>query len=79
MAFLKKLGSKLNKEAIQNIRDLLKEGTYTNLDNVIFKWLLAFRSSNVAISASIWKIKAEELPEKMSIKDFQASDGWLDR
>ena len=37
---------------------------------VIFKWLLAVRNINGAVSASILKTKAKELGEKMNIKDF---------
>ena len=57
----------------------LKQGAFANLDDLTFKWLLTVRSKNVVVSASILKIKAKELVEKISIKGFQASDGWLDR
>ena len=40
-------------------RQRLKEGTYTHLDNVIFKWLLTVRSRNVIVTASILKTKAK--------------------
>ena len=57
----------------------LKQGIFANLDDLIFKWLLTIRSRNVVVSASILKSKAKELAEKINIKGFQASDGWLDR
>ena len=58
----------------------LKQGTFANLDDLIFiKWLLTVRSRNVVVSASILKTKAKELEENINIKRFQASDGWLDR
>ena len=60
-------------------RRRLKQGTFANLDDLIFKWLLTVRSRNVVVSASILKTKAKELAEKINIKGFQASDGWLDR
>ena len=40
---------------------------------------LTVRSRNAVVSASILKTKAKELAEKINIKGFQASDGWLDR
>ena len=49
------------------------------MDNAVFKWLLAVRSRDVAVPALIFKTKAKEFAEKMNVKDFQASDGWLDR
>ena len=60
-------------------RKRLKQGTFANLDNLIFKWLLTVRSKNVVVSASVLKTKAKELAEKLNIKRFQPSDGWLDR
>ena len=59
-------------------RRRLKQGTFANLDDLIFKWLLTVRSRNVVVSASILKTKAKELAEKNNVKGFQASDGWLD-
>ena len=54
----------------------LKQRTFPNLNDHIFKWLLTVRSSNVVVSASILKTKAKELAE--IIKGFQVSV-WLDR
>ena len=51
-------------------RRRLKQGTFANLDDLIFKWLLTVRSRNVVVSASILKTKAKELAEKISIKGF---------
>ncbi|XP_065658055.1 tigger transposable element-derived protein 4-like [Hydra vulgaris] len=55
----------------------IKEGTFSNLDNLVFKWLLNARSRDVAVSA-ILKIKSRELAEKININGFQASDSWFD-
>ena len=60
-------------------RRRLKQGLFANLNDLNFKWLLTVTSRNVVVSASIPKIKAKELTEKINIKRFQASDGWLDR
>ena len=49
-------------------------------------WMISFlncssnvvvMSGNVVVSASILKTKAKKLAGKISIKGFQASDGWL--
>ena len=60
-------------------RQRLREGSFANLDQAIFKWLLIVRSRDVAVSALILKTKAMEFAEKMNVKDFHASDGWLYR
>ena len=36
-----------------------KEGTYTESDDLTFKWLLIVKSRNVVLNASILKTKAE--------------------
>ena len=40
---------------------------------------ITVRSRDVAVSALILKTKAIDFAEKMSIENFHASDGWLDR
>ena len=45
----------------------------------MFKWLLVVRSRDVAILALVFQTKATEFAEKMDVKNFTASDGWLDR
>ena len=59
-------------------RRRLKQGTFANLDDLIFKWLLYVRSRNIVVSASILKTKAKEHAEKINFKGFQMSDGLLD-
>ena len=56
-------------------RRRLKQGTFANLDDLIFKWLLTVRSRTIVVSASVLKTKAKELAEKTNIKGFQESDG----
>ena len=51
----------------------LRQGTFANLDQAVFKWLLVARSRDVVVSALI------EFAEKMNVEDFKVSDGWLDR
>ena len=44
----------------------------------MFKLLLVVRSRDVAVSALVFKTIATEFAEKMNVKNFKASDGWLD-
>ena len=60
-------------------RQRLRSGSYEKLDQAIFKWLLTVRSRDEAVSTLILKNKAIDFAEKMSIENFHASDGWLDR
>ena len=56
----------------------MKQGTFANLDQAMFKWLMVVRSRNVAVSALVSKSKAIKFAEKMNVENFKASDGWLD-
>ena len=67
------------KKGMNTKRQRLRAGSYEKLDQAIFKWLLTVRSRDVAVSALILKTKALDFAEKMSIDNFHASDGWLDR
>ena len=60
-------------------RRRLHRGTFANLDDFIFKWLLTVRGRNLVVSASILKRKAKEIAEQINTKGFQASDCWHDR
>ena len=52
-------------------RQRLRAGSYEKLDQAIFKWLLTVRSRDVAVSALMFKTKAIDFAEKMSIENFQ--------
>ena len=43
----------------------------------MFKLLLVVWSSDVAVPALVFKTKAIQFAEKMNVKKFKASDGWL--
>ena len=74
-----KIFESMKKQGNKSKRMRIKEGTFSNLDDLVFKWLLTVRSRNVVVTSSILKTKARELAEKINVKGFQASDGWLDR
>ena len=67
------------KKGSNSKRQRLRQGTFANLDQAMFKWLLVVRSRDVAVSALVFKTKAIEFAEKMNVENFKASDGWLDR
>ena len=67
------------KKEMNTKRQRLRAGSYEKLDQAIFNWLLTVRSRYVAVSALILKTKAIDFAEKISIENFHASDGWLDR
>ena len=58
-------------------RRRLKQETFANFDDLIFKWLLTVRTRNVVVSVSILKTKVKDLAVKINIKGFQAPHGWL--
>ena len=51
-------------------RQRLRQGTFANLDQAMFKWLLVVRSRDVAVSALVFKTKATEFAEKMNVDNF---------
>ena len=56
----------------------MKQGTFANLDQAMFRWLMVVQSRNVAVSALVFKSKAIKFAEKMNVGNFKVSDGWLD-
>ena len=67
------------KKGSNSKRQRLRQGTFANLDQAMFKWLLVVQSRNVAVSALVFKTKATEFTEKMNVENFKTPDGWLDR
>ena len=67
------------KKGSNSKRQRLRQGTFANFDQAMFKWLLIFRSRDVALSGLVFKTKAIAFAEKMNVENFKASDGWLDR
>ena len=49
----------------------LRQGTFAKLDQAMFKWLLAVRSRDTAVSSLVFKTKAIEFVEKMSVGNFK--------
>ena len=45
----------------------------------VYKWFLSAREQNVPVNGIILKDKAVFFAKELNIKDFQASNGWLER
>ena len=69
---------KATKKESNSKRQQLRQSTFANLDQAMFKWLLVVRSRDVAVSALVFKTKVIEFAEKMNLKNFKAPDGRLD-
>lgn len=77
-------------KAKENIKRLVKQGDidvnikrqreFTNkgVDSALFRWVRQQQSA-AAVSQSQLKAKAEEFAEKLGIKRYMCSSGWLDR
>ena len=69
---------KTKKKGRNSKRHRLRQGTFANLDQVMFKWLLVVQSRDLAVSALVFKAKAIEFVDKTNIENFKASYDWLD-
>lgn len=54
-------------------------GVYDDLNDLTWKWFCRVRSQNVPVSGPMIKEKATVFAERLSLNDFKASNGWLDR
>ena len=63
------------KKGSNSKRQRLRQGTFENLDQAMFKWLLVVRSRDAAVSALVFKTKATEFAEKMNVENLKVSDG----
>ncbi|XP_018121581.1 zinc finger protein 135 isoform X3 [Xenopus laevis] len=52
--------------------------TNDKLNSTVWEWLLSTRDSNVTLSGRIIREKALEIASQLGIRDFKASNGWLD-
>ena len=66
-----KIFESMKTQASKSKRRRFKQGTFANLDDLIFKWLLTVRSRNVVVSASILKQKPKNLRKISISKDFK--------
>lgn len=56
-----------------------RESTFAELEEVLYKWYLQTRASNIPIDGSILKEKAKQIALRLSVDNFSASNGWAAR
>lgn len=62
-------------------RQTMRKSDYPLLDDALYEWFLQERSRHTPLSGPILKEKARFFQTKIypDVKDFKASDGWLDK
>jgi hypothetical protein len=60
-------------------RQKLRSGKFEELEDILMKWFLQARATNIPINGPVLKEKATEIAKKLKISDFTSSNGWLDR
>ncbi|XP_057308185.1 tigger transposable element-derived protein 2-like [Hydractinia symbiolongicarpus] len=78
----RKLVVKTLAEKCQALKELEKEkkirdGKFSEVDLVVFKWFVSQRSKNIPIDGTILKEKAKSYAQELGVEDSKASDGWL--
>lgn len=72
---IEKVGEKNSKK-----RKSCKKSPYFELEDILVKWFKEARAANVPINGTILREKALEIAERLGgLKDFTASNGWIDR
>lgn len=66
-------------EKSSKIRKSVKATPFSLLESDLVEWFNIVRAKNIAISGPLIKEKALQLAEKHNVKDFSASNGWIDR
>ncbi|KAL4152706.1 hypothetical protein QTP88_000539 [Uroleucon formosanum] len=56
----------------------VKTPSFEQIDQKLYEWFVSVRSKNLPISGPIIQTEAMKLAEKMNVKDFKASNGWLE-
>ncbi|XKL59812.1 hypothetical protein PGB90_000828 [Kerria lacca] len=58
----------------------LRAGKFEELEDILMKWFLQARATNIPINGPVLREKATEIARKLHVSDeFTASNGWLDR
>lgn len=52
--------------------------TNDKLNSAVWDWLLSIRDTDVTLSGRVIREKALQIARDMGIRDFKASNGWLD-
>ncbi|XP_075229665.1 uncharacterized protein LOC142329169 isoform X23 [Lycorma delicatula] len=60
-------------------RKKLRGSTYDDIDEAILKWMTVMREKKLPLSGTLIRKKALEFGAALEHKDFQASNGWLEK
>ena len=74
-----KLITSLEKKGMSSSRKSTRCGSYDQIDKAVFHWFVGKRSQKVPIDGIILKEKALEFAKTLGIKEFKASDCWLNK
>ena len=56
-----------------------RNSSFSKINDSLYEWYLLACSKNIYPDGPILKEKAKEIAEKLGIKGFKASNGWLDK
>ncbi|KFM72755.1 Tigger transposable element-derived protein 6, partial [Stegodyphus mimosarum] len=68
-----------NDECGPSSRKYFRESKHPNLERALLVWFRKMRSLNIPIDGNVLKEQAHFFASKLNIKDFKASDGWLQK
>lgn len=68
----------LHMKATQSQMSRRESAKYTNVNEAVWDWYVMCRSSNIPVSGMLPQEEALILAEKMGIKGFAPSNGWLE-
>ena len=74
-----KISTSLEKKGIFSSRKSRCCGSYDQIDKAVFHWFVGKRNQKVPIDGIILKEKALECGKALGIKEFKASDCWLNK
>ena len=74
-----KLTTSLEKKGISSSRKSTRCWSYYQIDKVVVHWFVVKRNQKVPIDGIIVKEKALEFAKTLGIKEFKASDCWLNK
>ncbi|XP_042911244.1 tigger transposable element-derived protein 6 [Parasteatoda tepidariorum] len=57
----------------------MKKSPYDEIEGILVKWFKEARDSNVPVNGTILREKAQEIADRLGLKDFTASNAWIDR
>ncbi len=60
-------------------RQKLRSGKFEELEDILMKWFIQARATNIPLDGPVVREKATQIAAKLQISNFVASNGWIDR